>query len=59
MKRGKGRPKGSGEKYEFLGVRISDEQKEKLKKYAEQQGINMSEAVARLINGLDVEPEEP
>lgn len=59
MKRGKGRPKGSGEKYESLGIRINDKQKKKLKKYAEQQGITITEAIDRFINGLDVELEEP
>ncbi len=57
MKRGKGRPKGSGKKYESLGIRISDEHKQKLRKYAEQKKITITEAIERYINGLDVEPE--
>lgn len=51
------RPKGTGEKYDHFSIRITTKQKEKLKKYAEQKSITMTEAIDRFINGLDVEPE--
>ncbi|HEY9653349.1 MAG TPA: hypothetical protein V6C95_22000 [Coleofasciculaceae cyanobacterium] len=59
MKRGRGRPKGSGEKHENLTIRLTPKDKEKLQKYAGQKKITITEAIERFINGLDVEPEEP
>lgn len=55
-----GRPKGSGKKHEYLGIALTTEDKEKLKKYAEQHGITMTKAIEKLIAGLNVElePEE-
>lgn len=50
-----GRPKGSGEKYEYLGIRLTRKQKEKLQKYADKQGITMTQAIEDYINGLPIE----
>lgn len=50
-----GRPVGSGEKYNKLNLRISDELKEKLKKYADKHKMTMTQAVERYIKGLDVD----
>lgn len=55
MTRGKGRPKGSGDKYERLNIRMNDEIKEKLKKYAKKKGLSMTEAIEDLIKGLPIE----
>jgi antitoxin component of RelBE/YafQ-DinJ toxin-antitoxin module len=51
----RGRPKGSGEKQTTVKFRVSDEIKEKLKKYAEKKGITMTEAIEDLIKGLPID----
>jgi hypothetical protein len=48
------RPKGYAEKPNYLGIRLSDKDKEKLQKYADREGITMTEAIERFIRGLDV-----
>lgn len=55
MKKGKGRPKGSGEKYNVLNIRMSDEIKEKLKKYADKKGITMTQAIEDFVKGLEID----
>ncbi|HEY9599444.1 MAG TPA: CopG family transcriptional regulator [Cyanophyceae cyanobacterium] len=50
-----GRPKGSGEKYNKIYIRISDELKEKLKKYADKHKMTMTEAIEQYIKGLPVD----
>lgn len=50
-----GRPVGSGEKYEYLGLRISYELKEKLKRYSDKNKMTMTEAIERYIKGLPIE----
>lgn len=47
------RTKGYAEKPNYLGIRISDKDKEKLRKYAEREGISMTEAIERFIEGLE------
>lgn len=51
----RGRPVGSGEKYNKFTLRISDELKEKLKKYADKNKMTMTEAVERYIKGLPID----
>lgn len=50
-----GRPKGGGEKYDHFSIRINSELKKKLKKYAKQKGITMTEAIEDYIKGLSIE----
>lgn len=49
------RPKDPNAKRDDIRVRLTASQKEKLKKYAEREGISMSTAIERFINGLDID----
>lgn len=48
----RGKPK---EKETTLKFRVTDELKERLKKYAQQKGITMTEAVEDFIKGLPID----
>jgi uncharacterized protein (DUF1778 family) len=50
-----GRPKDPNAKRERLDVRITKEQKDKLKNHAEKKGKSISKAVEEILDNLDSE----
>ncbi len=52
-----GRPKGSGRKpdQELMTVRLERIDKEKLRAYAEREGLTMTEVIERYIKGLPID----
>ncbi len=59
MKRGRGRPKGSGERVEDLHIRLSPKEKERLQHHSKAKGTTITQLIQELINQLDTESHDP
>ena len=49
------RPKKNNAKREVFQVRLTSSQKDKLRKYAEREGISMAQAIEKFIEGVDID----
>lgn len=49
------RPKNPDGRKDNINLRLTRKEKEKLRKYAEENGITMTEAIQRFIEGLNID----